>query len=528
LPDLTALNLFSPNAVQEYRFSAGISSFFPQSGSRFEMSSAQDGSAGVRGSGFQDLLRQQLDDARRAADVLRQNPPNNAPNDVSKDAAPPPDAEKAAGEHDVQLSALHDDEEAGGEAADTAATALAQFNTGTAPKAQSGGVGEGSAGELTGSDALPAGLLRLSETAAGEEGADAIGSSEAARSESGDDVLFMSDTLPLFDNKGAVRTATEAFTGEAVEGGSGGLEIARAPNQKTSGAEGEGAGAANAGAKTALKAGAVESPEVAERGLSSAVFASFPMTEKDGLKKNAAQGGSPDAVDAASKKKTVSKKAVSVADMRTAAAGGTAVTDSSSRLFSGQAARQEAVKDMVVELRVSGWGDGTGAAQTGRESAALERLTNADLKSAAQFESFLSRELHNNLNGDIVREASVMLRDGGKGLIRLKLYPEALGNVQVRLSLSGNSVQGVITVESPEALSAFEHERAALETAFRESGFEGASLNMQMSGGGHEDRFDGRAAGAFSRSIAASEYEARSAAPRVESIRGYEQLSIFA
>jgi hypothetical protein len=252
------------------------------------------------------------------------------------------------------------------------------------------------------------------------------------------------------------------------------------------------------------------------------------MPETDGSKKLGGGGKAVDAPDAVSKKKALSKKAaVSVADVRTIS-GGTPAADSSSRLFTDQAAKPLAVKDMVVELRGSGWGDGTGAAQNGRESAALERLTSADLKSAAQAESFLSRELHNNLNGDIVREASVMLRDGGKGLIRLKLYPEALGNVQVRLSLSGNSVQGVITVESPEALSAFEHERAALETAFRESGFEGASLDMQMSGGGNEERFDGRAAGAFSRSIAASEYEARSAAPRVESIREYEGLSIFA
>jgi hypothetical protein len=162
--------------------------------------------------------------------------------------------------------------------------------------------------------------------------------------------------------------------------------------------------------------------------------------------------------------------------------------------------------------------------------AGFEQFRSTDMKSAAQLESFLSRELHNGLNGDIVRQASVMLRDGGEGLIRLQLHPESLGNVRIKLSMSGNRVEGVITVESPEALNAFERELESLEMAFRDSGFEGASLNMQMSGGNSGDSFDGVQAGAFSHVLAASNYDSSANVQNGETHSIYERgnLSILA
>jgi hypothetical protein len=163
--------------------------------------------------------------------------------------------------------------------------------------------------------------------------------------------------------------------------------------------------------------------------------------------------------------------------------------------------------------------------------AGFERFDDAGAKSAARLESFLSRELHNGLNGDIVRQAAVMLRDGGEGLIRLQLHPESLGNVRIKLAMSGNRVEGIITVESPEAMNAFERELESLEMAFRDSGFEGASLNMQMSGGKTGgDLFDGVREGTFSQVIAASSYESTTvtAGEIDRSIYDHGGLSIFA
>jgi flagellar hook-length control protein FliK len=114
-------------------------------------------------------------------------------------------------------------------------------------------------------------------------------------------------------------------------------------------------------------------------------------------------------------------------------------------------------------------------------------------KSAGQaFEDILARELHQNLNGDIVRQASILVRDGGEGTIRLSLKPEALGMVKIRLEMAENKITGHIIVESDEALRAFEKEIHALEQAFRDSGFEGASLDMALAGDGGQNSGQGQ------------------------------------
>ncbi|GHU90068.1 hypothetical protein FACS189476_09780 [Spirochaetia bacterium] len=99
------------------------------------------------------------------------------------------------------------------------------------------------------------------------------------------------------------------------------------------------------------------------------------------------------------------------------------------------------------------------------------------------FEDILARELHQNLNNDIVRQASVVLKDGGEGTIKLSLKPESLGNVKIRLEMADNKITGHIIVESDEALRAFEREVSSLEQAFKESGFEGADLEMSLASG---------------------------------------------
>jgi hypothetical protein len=140
-----------------------------------------------------------------------------------------------------------------------------------------------------------------------------------------------------------------------------------------------------------------------------------------------------------------------------------------------------------------------GAVPEGRQPSGQEIDLSVDLKDTSRasenpssggertlsqaFEDILSRELHQNLNGDIVRHASVILRDGGEGLIRLSLKPDTLGNVKIRLEMAENKITGHIVVESDEALRAFEREIGALEQAFKDSGFDGADLNMSLASG---------------------------------------------
>jgi flagellar hook-length control protein FliK len=233
---------------------------------------------------------------------------------------------------------------------------------------------------------------------------------------------------------------------------------------------------------------------------------------------------------AADKKKADAKKLnIEVRDMRSASASAVHVFAEADTTKSAPIP----VTDMSLDLKgdlLASIGSGSGGGDSRQTQTGFEQFRSTDMKSAAQLESFLSRELHNGLNGDIVRQASVMLRDGGEGLIRLQLHPESLGNVRIKLTMSGNRVEGVITVESPEALNAFERELESLEMAFRDSGFEGASLNMQMSGGKNGDDFDGVQAGAFSQVLAASSYDSSANVQDGESRSIYEHgnLSILA
>ncbi|GHV91516.1 hypothetical protein AGMMS50268_20190 [Spirochaetia bacterium] len=138
-------------------------------------------------------------------------------------------------------------------------------------------------------------------------------------------------------------------------------------------------------------------------------------------------------------------------------------------------------------------------------------------KTASQaFEDILARELHQNLNGDIVRHASVVLKDGGEGTIKLSLRPESLGNVKIRLEMADNKITGHIIVESDEALRAFEREVSSLEQAFKESGFDGADLEMSLASGndgGAGQQWRGEEASPFfserfAAELAASQYDA--------------------
>jgi flagellar hook-length control protein FliK len=106
---------------------------------------------------------------------------------------------------------------------------------------------------------------------------------------------------------------------------------------------------------------------------------------------------------------------------------------------------------------------------------------------AGNFESLLSGELRGALGQDILRQATLILRDGGEGLIRLALKPESLGTVKIRLEMAENKVSGRIIVESDEVLRAFERELQTLEQAFKDSGFDGASIEMAISSGGGGD-----------------------------------------
>ena len=129
------------------------------------------------------------------------------------------------------------------------------------------------------------------------------------------------------------------------------------------------------------------------------------------------------------------------------------------------------------------------------------------------FEDALAGKLRGDLSADIVRDATVIARNGGEGTIRLTLHPASMGNVKVRLEMTENKITGLIVVESDEALRAFERELPVLKKAFRDSGFSETNLEMSLAqdGRNYGDR-ENREEREFSvlASVAASRYEADS------------------
>ncbi|MDR2446646.1 MAG: flagellar hook-length control protein FliK [Treponema sp.] len=137
------------------------------------------------------------------------------------------------------------------------------------------------------------------------------------------------------------------------------------------------------------------------------------------------------------------------------------------------------------------------------------------------FADMLSRALGDTLSNDIVRQAAIVLRDGGQGAIRLSLKPETLGSVKIRLELAENKITGTIFVSSEEAYRVFEKEVHSLEQAFKESGFESADLNTTFaSGDGRNGRQwdDAETRRYFSGRFAAERYDAVEALETVQAL----------
>jgi hypothetical protein len=163
---------------------------------------------------------------------------------------------------------------------------------------------------------------------------------------------------------------------------------------------------------------------------------------------------------------------------------------------------QFGMKEISMDLRLPDYGmnvDKAGSqAQTSWEAKSGQA-------SASAVENMLARELHQNFNGDIVRHAQMILRNGGEGMIKIALHPETLGHVKIRLEMAENKITGIIVVESEEALNAFRKELASLEQAFKDSGFAEASLDLSLaSDGGSQQELEDSS---FASQMAASVYE---------------------
>ncbi|MCL2879149.1 MAG: flagellar hook-length control protein FliK [Treponema sp.] len=174
------------------------------------------------------------------------------------------------------------------------------------------------------------------------------------------------------------------------------------------------------------------------------------------------------------KERKTDRPVMEVRDLRTgqasASSGGNELRDGA-RVQAGPAHGNDAgTRDINMEMHLPAQSNSTPSSDTSWGT-----------KAAFAYNDLIARELHDNFNSDIVRHASMVLRDEGKGLIRLALKPDTLGNVKIRLEMADNKITGHIIVESKEALQAFRKEIHSLEQSFRDSGFQDATLDMSLS-----------------------------------------------
>lgn len=104
------------------------------------------------------------------------------------------------------------------------------------------------------------------------------------------------------------------------------------------------------------------------------------------------------------------------------------------------------------------------------------------------FSQLLAEQLY-NANDGIVQAGKIVLRDGGEGVINLNLQPENLGRVKIMLQLhDGKKLSGKITVDSKEAMTAFQENLNDLIESFEQSGFETMGFELSWNGGGNQQK----------------------------------------
>lgn len=110
----------------------------------------------------------------------------------------------------------------------------------------------------------------------------------------------------------------------------------------------------------------------------------------------------------------------------------------------------------------------------------------ADSEVSKDFSKMLSQEIKNNSN-EIIKNGSIILKDGDTGTINLILHPEKLGSVKIKLELSENNVDAKIVVQTEEAYRALKESVQSLKSAFAESGFESSGFDLSFGGQQKDD-----------------------------------------
>ncbi len=143
-------------------------------------------------------------------------------------------------------------------------------------------------------------------------------------------------------------------------------------------------------------------------------------------------------------------------------------------------ARLELVSEVAESSR-----QGLPAELKAENSQVLVRILNfesGELKGGIEPGSTLSSAFRRLLTPEIVQQSRIILKDGGKGEIKLILKPESLGRVRIRINIQDNSIEGKILVENSTVRELFEGNLEHLKNALRSEGFDTAALEVAVGG----------------------------------------------
>ncbi len=98
----------------------------------------------------------------------------------------------------------------------------------------------------------------------------------------------------------------------------------------------------------------------------------------------------------------------------------------------------------------------------------------------------LRHTLQEQLNGEIVRSARLVVRGDGRGDIRLNLKPEHLGTVRITLQMQDGHIAGRIIVDNQTVREVFEQNLSSLQKAFEENGLEAGGVEISLADSGEE------------------------------------------
>jgi flagellar hook-length control protein FliK len=118
------------------------------------------------------------------------------------------------------------------------------------------------------------------------------------------------------------------------------------------------------------------------------------------------------------------------------------------------------------------------------------------------FQSQLLESLKESGNKDIVKNASLILKDNNSGEIKLLMKPEHLGYVRIKLTVEDNNIAGKIIVDNINTKELFESNIENLIKSFRESGYSSAMLDVSV--GGRNER---RSSSENEKALARKEFE---------------------